>query len=296
MTNDAVVVDAVANCLVEAGSTFSADMKRTYARAIAAEQDETAAWLLQTVLDNAAAAEKNRSPLCDDTGIPHVLVEVGPGRALSGKLMELIEEGVAEGLRRLPGRPMAVKGDGEERLGQTLGMFDDPSMVACAPFAVRHVEEDVLRVHMLMLGGGPAIRGRSYRVFHRHDAANVEARIVEWAKEACSQLGCTPCTLAVGVGRSHYEAANLMLQAQADGSHEDQSAMERRITAAVNEGGTGAMGMGGSTTVLGTFLKIGPARASGVRIVCLCPCCCFEPRHASVELDGCRIGEPICAE
>ena len=60
--------------------------------------------------------------------------------------------------------------------------------------------------------------------------------------------------------------------------------MEGRITAAVNEGGSGPMGMGGSTTVLGTFLKVGPARASGVRIVCLRPCCCFEPRVASVEL------------
>lgn len=35
--------------------------------------------------------------------------------------------------------------------------------------------------------------------------------IVEWAKEGVSQLGCSPCTLAVGIGRSHYEAASLML-------------------------------------------------------------------------------------
>ena len=103
----------------------------------------------------------------------------------------------------------------------------------------------------------------------------------------CSGLThCTPCTLAVGIGRSHYEAANLMLQAQVDGLYDDQSDIEKRITDAVNESGVGTMGMGGKTTVLGTFLKIGPARASGVRIVCLRPCCCFEPRIASVELKG----------
>lgn len=278
------IVGVVAECLVRAGSTFSDDKKLAYRNAIESETDPTAKWLLQTILDNAEAAEENRSPLCDDTGIPHVLIEVGRNRAVTGAFLEEVEQGIAEGLRRLPGRPMAVKGEGEDVLDQHLGMHGDPSMVEPAPFALRRVDGDVLRVHVLMFGGGPAIRGRSYRVFHRHDAANVEAAVIEWAKEACSQLGCTPCTLAVGIGRSHYEAASLMLQAQIDGSHAVQSPMERRITDAVNGVGVGPMGMGGGTTVLSTFLKIGPARASGVRVVCLRPCCCFEPRHAWVEL------------
>lgn len=278
------VIEAVAECLVRAGSTVPPGKKEAYRRAIAAEGDETARWLLQTVLENIEAAERDRSPLCDDTGIPHALLEVGLGRVVTGELLGAVEEGIAEGLRRLPGRPMAVRGEGEDRLGQALGMHDDPAALECAPIAIRRTDEDVLRLHVLMFGGGPAIRGRSYRVFHRHDYRNVEAQIVEWAVEACSKLGCTPCTLAVGIGRSHYEAATLMLQAQVDGSYESQSPMERRITEAVNGSGVGAMGMGGSTTVLGTFLKVGPARASGVRIVCLRPCCCFEPRIASVTL------------
>lgn len=277
------VIDTVANCLVRAGSTFSEDKKQAYRFAIQSETDPTAKWLLETVLENAEAAENNKSPLCDDTGIPHVLIEVGKFRSVSGDFLDAVQQGVAEGLRRLPGRPMAVKGEGEDRLGQVLGMHDDPSMVQCAPVAIRKTADDVLRVHALLLGGGPAIRGRSYRVFHRHDAKNVEQAITEWAIEACAQLGCTPCTLAVGIGRSHYEAANLMLQAQIDGLHASQTPMEKRITSAVNASMVGPMGMGGNTTVLSTFIKIGPARASGVRIVCLRPCCCFEPRHAFVE-------------
>lgn len=281
---DERVVEKVARCLVESGSTFRPDRKCAYRRAIEAERDENARWVLETILESAEAAEAARSPLCDDTGIPHVLVEVGPRRPVTGDLLESIELGVAEGLRRLPGRPMAVRGEGEDRLGQALGMSDDPADLEVAPIAVRRVEDDVLRAHVLMFGGGPAIRGRSYRVFHRHDAANVEEAIVEWATEACAQLGCTPCTLAVGIGRSHYEAATLMLQAQVDGSLGVQSPLERRITDAVNASGVGPIGMGGSTTLLGSFVKIGPARASGVRIVCMRPCCCYEPRIASVEL------------
>ena len=278
------VIDAIADCLVRAGSTYPEGKRRAYERAIEREADETACWMLSQLLENGLAAGGGRSPLCDDTGIPHVLLEVGGCHAVTGDLLEWIELGIAEGLRRLPGRPMAVRGEGADRLGQALGMYDDPAAVEPAPIAVRRTEEDVLCAHVLMFGGGPAIRGRSFRVFHRHDAANVEAQIIEWAREACAQLGCTPCTLAVGIGRSHYEAANLMLQAQIDGDYDVQSDMEQRITDAVNDSGVGAMGLGGSTTVLATFLKIGPARASGVRIVCLRPCCCFEPRVASVEL------------
>ena len=60
---------------------------------------------------------------------------------------------------------------------------------------------------------------------------------------------------------------------------------EKYITEKVNEERTGPLGLGGDTTVLATFMKVGPQRASGVRVVCLRPCCCFEPRIASVELD-----------
>ena len=280
------VVELISECLVTASSTFPADKMRAYERAIASAGDESSAWLLKLIAENARIAADMRSPLCDDTGIPHVVIDVGPGSSLEFATLQAVELGVAEGLRRLPGRPMAVKGDQEERLAQSLGMYDDPAEVQMAPIAVRRVNDPGVRAHVLMFGGGPAIRGRSFRVFHRHDASVVESEIVSWAIEACSLLGCTPSTLAVGIGRSHYEAANLMLQAQVDGSYDAQSPFEQRLTRAVNESGIGALGMGGSTTVLATFAKIGPARASGVRIVCMRPCCCFEPRVATVEL-GC---------
>ena len=40
-----------------------------------------------------------------------------------------------------------------------------------------------------------------------------------------------------------------------------------------------------SSSVLATFMKVGPQRASGVRIVCVRPTCCFEPRIATVDLN-----------
>ena len=276
-------VELVAETLVRAGSTFSEDKKIAYRKAIRQETNEASRWVLETILENAEAAEKNRGPLCDDTGIPHLFLELGADRQLSGAFLSLIREGVAEGLRRLPGRPMAIMGDDRQRLDQSGGLDPDSGALEPAPLQVRLVEEDVIRLHILMFGGGPAIRGRTYRVFHKHDVQNLVDQIVEWGTTAVKDLGCSPCTLAIGIGRSQYEAASLMLEAQVYGRYSEQSELESEITQRINAAKMGALGLGGNTSVLGTFLRVGPQRASGVRIVSLRPCCCFEPRIASVE-------------
>lgn len=277
------IQDKVADCLVRAGSTFREDQKEAYRRAIAKEPGTSSCWVMQQVLDNAIVAEKNRGPLCDDTGIPHIFLEVGPNRQVTGELIEQIHAGVEQGLRQLPGRPMAIMGDDMHRIDQSGGLNPDSGALVPSPILIKNVDEDVLRLTVLMLGGGPAIRGITQRVFHKHSVEVVIDEIVNRAIPAVSQLGCSPCTLAIGIGRSQFEATSLMMEAMAKGNYNEQTDFEKTITDRVNESNTGALGLGGKTSVLATFAKVGPQRASGVRIVALRPCCCFEPRRASVE-------------
>lgn len=278
------IVKKVSDTLVTAGSTFREDKMRAYGRAIAKESSSQSKWVMEQIAENAKIAAINRRPLCDDTGIPHIYLEVGKNRVVSGEIIAAIHEGIAKGLRELPGRPMAVKGTDAQRLDQSGGLDEDPGALLPAPIQIRNVDEDVIRIYVMMEGGGPAIRGKDYRVFHKHSVDTVVSEIVSWAKEGVSQLGCSPCTLAIGIGRSHYEAAAMMMDAQVHGNYDVQSDLEKRITDEANKANIGALGLGGDISVIATFLKIGPQRASGVRIVCLRPCCCFEPRVASVEL------------
>lgn len=282
--NNEQIIELVRDTLVNAGSTFKQDKKDAYARAIASETNEKAKWVLQTILDNADAAENHKSPLCDDSGIPHLVLEVGSNAAVTGNMLDAIKQGVAEGLRKLPGRPMGIMGDDSHRIDQSGGLNPDSAGVEPSPILIRRTDEDVVRLHILMFGGGPAIRAKTYRVFHKHNTQVVLDEIVNWAKEGVSLLGCSPCTLAIGIGRSHFEASSLMVQALVDGNYNVQSEMEQEITRRVNEADIGPLGLHGDTSVLATFMKVGPQRASGVRIVCVRPCCCFEPRIASVEL------------
>ncbi len=284
MNSEYLIIDKVAQCLVKAGSTFREDQKEAYRKAIDQEPGTASCWVMKQVLENALVAEKNHSPLCDDTGIPHLFLEVGPKRQITGELIAQIHEGIAKGLRELPGRPMAIMGDDMHRIDQSGGLNPDSGALAPSPMIIKSVNEDVLRLTVLMLGGGPAIRGITQRVFHKHSVEVVIDEIVSRAIPAVSQLGCSPCTLAVGIGRSQFEATSMMMEAMVKGKYDEQSDFEKTITEKVNESNTGALGLGGKTSVLATFAKIGPQRASGVRIVALRPCCCFEPRRASVEL------------
>ncbi|MBN1225801.1 MAG: fumarate hydratase [Deltaproteobacteria bacterium] len=274
----------VKEALFRASTVFSEDKKAVLCKAIETESNPNARWVLEIILENAETAERTLRPTCDDTGIPHVFLEVGGKRAVSVEMLRAIQRGIIEGLRGLPCRSMAVKGDDVQRLEQSAGLDHDPGALALAPVRIKVVDEDVIRLHVLMQGGGPEIRGKTYRIFHQHKLSVIVDEIVQWATESARLLGCTPCTPAIGIGRTHFEAASLMLDAMAYGRFDVQNAIEQEITARVNQSNVGPLGLKGNTTALAAFLRVGPQRASGVRIVCLRLCCCVEPRAASAVL------------
>ena len=278
------IMNAAKNSLIVAGTTFRKDQLETYRAAIKKETDLNARWALEKLLENATIAEKNRYPLCDDTGIPHVIIEIGNRAKLQENWLQAVQEGIAEGLKEMPGRPMAVKGNEVERIEQSKGLYTDPAEVIPAPITVKPISGDGIAITVLLLGGGPEIRAKTYRVFHKRSIDNVLKTASDWMIKDIKKLGCTPCIPAIGIGRTHMEASALMLEAMKEGDLLQQSVREKMVTKWINAKKVGPLGLGGSTTALGAFIKVGPARASGVRIVSIRPCCCVEPRKATIVL------------
>ncbi|MCR5335398.1 MAG: fumarate hydratase [Synergistes sp.] len=286
MIDRSEVIEKTAQTLVRASTVFRPDQIEAYKRAAKKEESTHAKWVLNNILENAEIAEKTSFPLCDDTGIPHLFLEVGEECAVPAGFYSALEEGVAKGLRMLPGRPMAVKGNDEERISQCRGLYENSDALAMAPVQTRHVPGKDIRLTLMMYGGGPEIRGKTLRVFHKHSLDTVINEMIAWGTEGAKLLGCLPCVLAFGIGRSNYEAASLGMEAMAKGNFLIQSDIEKRITDAVNEAGFGALGLGGKTTVLGTFVKVGAQRASGIRVVSMRLGCCFDPRRAECLFEG----------
>lgn len=278
------IINLIRDAVIEASTTFRKDQFDAYERALDIETNESASWMLELLIENAKIANKDKFPLCDDTGIPHVLVEIGENVKLPGNFFEDIKLGIEKGLQKLPARPMAVIGNDIERIEQSQGLYNDPGKLIPPSFLIDKTEANSVNIHILMLGGGPEIRASTYRVFHKRNNRKVFNKVKTWMRSEVKMLGCTPCIPAVGIGRTHFEASSLMLKAMAYGNLNEQSKIEEEITESINNSKVGTLGIGGSVTALGSFVKIGPQRASGVRILSMRPCCCVEPRRSSVFL------------
>lgn len=288
------IITNVSNSIIEASTRLSDDKMKALKRAIDAETNENALWCLTQILENYNVAEKTKFPLCDDTGIPHVIIEIGSEREITGELLNQIHEGIYLGLNNLPARPMAVKGNEIERIEQNKGLYEKPGMLRPASILIdsandestykRDVSPDTLNIHFLLEGGGPEIRAKTLRVYHKRSFSNVICTAVDWLGESLKMLGCTPSIPSVGIGRTHFEATSLLLKSIAYGNLDNQSELERCVSSKLNETGIGPLGLGGKTTVLGSYINIGNQRASGVRIVSIRPSCFVEPRVACLKL------------
>ena len=278
------IQESAKKCLIEAGTKYRDDQFQGYQQAIEKETESNAKWVLQQIYKNGQIAKEQQLPLCDDTRSPHAILQVGDECSLPAGWLKYFKAGIVDGLRKLPGRPMAVRGNDIERVEQSRGLEDDPGMMELAPIITRSVPGDKLKMTVLMLGGGPEIRARTRRIFHKRSIDKVIGEATGWLQEEIGSLGCSPSIVAMGIGRSQVEASALMLEAMAEGDLNNQSELEQRVTHQMNETNVGPLGLGGAITVLGCFLKIGPTRASGVRIVCARPCCLVEPRRGTAIL------------
>ena len=288
------ILNEISNSIIKASTTLSDDKYNALKHAIDVEDNENARWALTQILENYQVAQKTRFPLCDDTGIPHVIIEIGDERQITGELLNQIHEGIALGLNNLPARPMAVQGSEIERIEQNKGLYEKPGMLKPASILIdssndestykRDISPDTLNIHFILEGGGPEIRAKTYRVYPKRSFNNVIDTAIDWLSDSLNLLGCTPSIPSIGIGRTHYEANALLLKSVAYGSLDNQSDVENYVNQKLNETGIGPLGFGGKTTVLGSYVNIGNQRASGVRIVAVRPSCFVEPRVAKLKL------------
>ena len=288
------ITQQISDSIINASTDLSDDKLKALKRAISVEDNENAKWALEQILENYQVAGKTNFPLCDDTGIPHVIIEIGEDRQITGELINQIHKGVELGLNNLPARPMAVKGNEKERIEQSKGLYEKPGMLKPAPILIdnindestykREISPDTLNIHFLLEGGGPEIRSKTFRVYHKRSMENVIDTACRWLEESLKMLGCTPSIPAVGIGRTHYEATSLLLKSIVYGNLDNQSSFEKYITDRLNQTDIGPLGLGGKTTVLGSYVNIGNQRASGVRIVSVRPSCFVEPRVSTLRL------------
>jgi len=280
------LIESIADGLQYISYYHPPDFIRAMAGAWEKEQNPGAKNAMSQILVNSRMCAMGRRPICQDTGMANVHIEIGHKAQLelSRPLQEVVDEATrrAYKLDSNPLRASVVRDPFDSRKNSG---DNTPAMLH-----VEFVEGDKVSVHVAAKGGGSENKAK-------FTVLNPSGSISDWVVETVEKLGagwCPPGILGIGVGGSSDRAMVLAKQALNEpidmfelkqrGPSNRTEELRLEIHDRVNALGIGAQGLGGVTTVLDVKIKSFPTHAASLPIG-LIPNCAAT-RHAHFKLDG----------
>lgn len=249
------LTEAVEELAVRASLELPPDVERALERARERESSPLGRYALDMILENAEVARREGLPLCQDTGMFHLFIELGEGVALPSGFREAVDEGLRRATRRVPLRSSLV----DSPLGDRRNRGDN------TPVHV-HVGEGAsrgeARLILLAKGGGSENATRLYMLLPGEGEEGVRRAVME-ALRAKGAQACPPLVIGVGVGGDSGKALELALRGLLrplgeKNPRESLARLEEELLEEVNASGIGAAGLGGDTTALGVHLEEAP--------------------------------------
>ena len=271
------ITEAVAKLCIDANTCMGADILAAMKKARADGSPQLAQSVIDTLLENAEIASREKLPICQDTGMAVVFVTIGSDVHISGDIDEAVNEGVRQGYRKAYFRNSVVRdpidrvntGDNTPAVVHYGFVAGDSICITVAPKGFG--SENMSGVRMLNPSDG--IEG-------------VEGFVLETIR-AAGPNPCPPIIVGVGVGGTMEKAALLSKQAllREVGSMNENpywAGVEGRLLAGVNALGIGPAGFGGSPTALGVHIMAYPTHIAGLPVAVNIGC--HATRHRTMVL------------
>ena len=268
------VEDTVFRLFYEAARYLPADVKACVRAARESEASPLAARALELILDNTAVAEEKQLPVCQDTGMAVVFVDIGENLHIDG---DSLENCVNRGVRRA-----YLQGDLRcSIVGDPL--FDRKNTGDNTP-AVLHIRTtagSALKITAAPKGFGSENMSFLKMMTPFSGADDIAAYVTECVWQAGSNP-CPPIVVGVGIG-SNFEGVALLakraLLRPVGSKNEDAryAALEERILQGINALEIGAQGFGGNHTALSVQIETAPTHIAGLPVAV--NICCHVLRH-----------------
>lgn len=273
----AAITDAVEQLCIEANTQLPADVKAALDKAEAAEPWPLAKETLGLLQKNLCTAKEKDLPICQDTGMACVFVELGQEVHIAGDFEAAVNEGVRRGYDQGYLRKSIVA----DPLRRANTGDNTP-----AALTLRLVPGSGLRITVSPKGFGSENMSRLAMLKPSDGAEGVERFVLETARLA-GPNPCPPMVLGVGIGGSFDKVACLAKKAllrPLDQPNPDPyyAEMEARLLAGVNALGTGPQGFGGAATALGLAIETAPTHVAGLPVAVNVSC--HATRRATAEL------------
>ena len=258
---------------IQANHYLSADMDAAMKNAADTEQSELGKKILHQLQDNLKIADEEMIPICQDTGMAVIFLEIGQdvhfeGTAIEDAVNEGVRQGYTEGFLR-----KSVVGD---PLIRENTKDNTPAVIH---YSI--VPGDQVKITMAPKGFGSENMSRVFMLKPADGIEGVKHAILTAVKDA-GPNACPPMVVGVGIGGTFEKCALLAKQAltRPVDEHSDipyVKDLEEEMLSKINQLGIGPGGLGGTTTALAVNINTYPTHIAGLPVAV--NICCHVNRH-----------------
>ena len=269
-----MVRDTIERLCIEANYYLPKDVKRAICKCREKEDWDIAKGVLDNIIENYEIADKESVPICQDTGMACIFLEIGQEvHFIDGSLYEGVHEGVRRGYEKGYLRKSVVKDP--VRRGNT---GDNTPAVIYTDI----VDGDKVTITVAPKGFGSENMS-AIRMFKPSDGIEGIKKFIIETVENAGPNPCPPMVVGVGIGGTFDKAALLAKKAvirELGTHHEDPyyAELEEEMLQKINASGIGPGGLGGSTTAFAVNINTYPTHIAGLPVAV--NICCHVNRHA----------------
>ena len=270
-----IVTDTIRDMCIRANHYLSPDMDRAMKAAVEAEESELGKKILNQLQENLKIADEETIPICQDTGMAILFVEVGQDVHFTGAL---IEDAINEGVRR-------GYVDGYLRKSVVRDPIDRVNTGDNTPAIIHYsiVVGDKVKITLAPKGFGSENMSKVYMLKPADGIEGVKNGILSAVRDA-GPNACPPMVVGVGVGGDFEKAAIMAKKAltREVGEHSEipyVKEMEEEMLEKVNMLGIGPGGLGGTVTALAVNINTYPTHIAGLPMAV--NICCHVNRHVT---------------
>lgn len=267
------ITERVREMCIRANHFLSEDMDRIMKQAEAKEESPLGKKILGQLQENLKIAAEDMIPICQDTGMAVVFLEIGQEVHLEGGLLEdAVNEGVRRGYTEGYLRKSVVK----DPLIRENTNDNTPAVIHC-----RIVAGDQVKITVAPKGFGSENMSRIFMLKPADGIEGVKDAILTAVRDA-GPNACPPMVVGVGIGGTFEKCALMAKQAltREAGTHSDipyVKEMEEELLRRINGLGIGPGGLGGRTTALAVNINTYPTHIAGLPVAV--NICCHVNRH-----------------
>jgi fumarate hydratase subunit alpha len=272
------ITSAVEKLCIESNFFLSPDIKNALINSVKIEESDTGKIILNSLIENAEIAAFKSMPICQDTGMAVVFIDIGQDIHVEGDLIEhAINIGVKNGYKKGYLRASIV-GDPINRVNT------EDNTPAIIHYNI--VKGDKIKITVAPKGFGSENMSAIKMLTPSAGINGVKQFILDTIREAGSNP-CPPIIVGVGIGGTIEKAAFLAKKAllrPLDIRHHNNyySNIEIELLHEINNFGIGPGGLGGRTTALALNIETYPTHIAGLPVAVNISC--HATRHAEIIL------------